>query len=251
MARNPELEVFADQPQLALEVAARCITALAEAQAAKGRAVLALTAGSVMEAVWQALADSPDRDRVSWADVDVFWADERFVPADSSDRNDGPANRILFDNPPFFDARQFPAPASDGNQPDLDLAAISYADELAAVRRESDTGAVPAFDVVLLGLGPDGHCASLFPNHPGTSDESHPVIAIRNSPKPPPERLSFSFDTLNTAEEIWFVASGTGKADAVAWAHSETDRTKIPSAGVKGVRRTIWFVDNDAAAKLS
>jgi 6-phosphogluconolactonase len=203
-----------------------------------------------MEAVWRALAESPDRDQVSWADVDVFWADERFVPAASSDRNDGPAKEILFDRPPFFEARQFPAPASDGDQPDLDQAAISYSSELAVALRPSDSGPVPAFDVVLLGLGPDGHCASLFPNHPGTRDESHPVIAVRNSPKPPPERLSFSFDTLDAAEEIWFVASGSGKADAVAWAHTETDRTKIPSSGPRGRRRTVWFVDSDAAAKL-
>lgn len=250
MASAPELVIYPDQAELAAAVAARCLTALAEAQAEKGRAVLALTAGSVMEAVWRALAASPDRDQVSWSDVDVFWADERFVPAQSSDRNDGPANRILFDHPPFFEARQFPAPASDGDQPDLDQAAISYATELAAAVRPSDPDSVPGFDVVLLGLGPDGHCASLFPNHPGTQDESHPVIAVRNSPKPPPERLSFSFDTLNGAAEIWFVASGSGKADAVLWAHTETDRTKIPSSGVKGQRRTIWFLDSDAAAKL-
>ncbi|HEX2904282.1 MAG TPA: 6-phosphogluconolactonase [Jatrophihabitans sp.] len=251
MAPEPELEIHADEATLAGAVAARCLAALAAAQAEKGRAVLALTAGSVMQAVWQALATSPDRDTVSWAGVDVFWADERFVPADSGDRNDGPANRILFDRPPFFEARQFPAPASDGDQPDLDAAALAYSAELAAAVRPSDGDtAVPAFDVVLLGLGPDGHCASLFPHHPGTMDESHPVIAVRNSPKPPPERLSFSFDTLNAAEEIWFVASGTGKADAVGWAHSETDRTKIPSSGVKGRRRTVWFLDQDAAAKL-
>lgn len=247
---EPELVVYPSSSELAGEVAARCLAALAEAQATKGRAVLALTAGSVMEAVWQAMADSADKDAVSWADVDVVWADERFVPAESEDRNDGPANRILFDHPPFFEARQLPAPASDGNEPDLDLAAISYSQELAGLRRESDSGPVPSFDVILLGLGPDGHCASLFPNHPGTADESHPVIAVRDSPKPPPERLSFSFDTLDAAEEIWFVASGEGKADAVALAHTETDRTKVPSAGPRGHRRTIWFIDQDAAAKL-
>lgn len=250
MAPEPELDVFADQDALAGAVAARCLDRLAHAIEAKGRAVLALTAGSVMEAVWQAIAESPDRDSVSWSDVDVVWADERFVPADSSDRNVTAAERILFDQPPFFDARHFPAPADDGSMT-LDQAADSYGAELAGIRRDSDTGPVPAFDIVLLGLGPDGHCASLFPDHPGTRDESRPVIAIRNSPKPPPDRLSFTFDTLNAADEVWFVASGAGKADAVAAAHTETDRTKIPSSGVKGTRRTLWLVDQAAASKLA
>jgi len=247
---DSELIVHPDPSTLAADVAARCLAALAAAIADHGRAVLALTAGSIMEAIWQAVADSPDRDTVSWADVDVVWADERFVPTDSPDRNVTASERILFDHPPFFEARHFIAPAADG-QLDLDQAAASYGADLAGIRRASDSGPLPAFDVVLLGLGPDGHCASLFPDHPGTRDETQPVIAVRNSPKPPPERLSFTFDTLNGSAEVWFVAAGEGKADAVALAHSEPDRTKVPSAGVHGRERTLWLVDADAAAKLS
>ena len=112
-----------------------------------------------------------------------------------------------------------------------------------------DAGDQPAFDLVLLGVGPDGHCASLFPEHPGVF-ETRPVIAVRNSPKPPPNRLSFSFDTLDRAAEIRFVAAGGGKAEAVALAHSGASRERVPSAGPKGRQRTLWLVDRAAAAKL-
>jgi 6-phosphogluconolactonase len=246
---EPELIVHADADRLAAEVAQRLLSALAQAQQ-RGRAVLALTAGSIMESVWAAVADAGGSGSVDWAEVDVFWADERFVPADSADRNDLPARRILLDRAPFSAARHCPMPASDGRYPDLDEAAVAYTEQLRAARRPADSGAVPNFDVVLLGLGPDGHCASLFPEHPGVYDDSAPVIAVRNSPKPPPERLSFSFSTLDAANEIWFVASGSGKAEAVVLAHSGAPREQVPAAGPKGRQRTLWLIDEAAASKL-
>jgi len=271
VAAAPEIVVAEDAPALAADVARRALAALAAAQARHGRAVLALTAGSIMEQVWQAIADSagagtpgtdspgadsagagtpgagtPGADSqgagsVDWGRVDVVWADERFVPAASADRNDGPAQRILFGHQPFAAARQLSMPASDGPHPDLDEAARWYAGQLAGLERPH---------VVLLGLGPDGHCASLFPNHPGTLVAGSTVIGVRNSPKPPPERLSFTFDLLDEAAEIWFVASGSGKADAVALAHSGASREQVPSAGPRGRDRTLWLLDRDAAALL-
>ena len=240
---EPELVVADDAEQLAQDVANRTLVALAQAQRDRGRAALALTAGSIMEAIWQVIAESDARNLVDWALVDVFWADERFVPAGSDDRNDGPANTILFDHAPFSSAQQFPMPPSDGDFADLDAAAAAYTQALADARRPDDHDVIPNFDVLLLGVGPDGHCASLFP-------ESGPVIAVRNSPKPPPNRLSLSFDGLDLCNEIWFVASGDGKADAVALAHSGADRSKVPSAGPRGRNHTLWLVDRDAAAKL-
>lgn len=246
----PELIVQADAEQLASDVALRVLATLASAQQRRGRAALALTAGSIMEAVWAAIAQAAARDSVDWSRVDVFWADERFVPAGSEDRNDRPANRILFDLPPFNQARQFPMPASDGAQPDLDAAAAFYAGALYGARRADDPDEIPNFDVLLLGLGPDGHCASLFPEHPATYEDYGPVVAVRNSPKPPLNRISLTFSGLDAANEIWFVASGTGKAEAVALAHSGTGRVQVPSAGPKGRLRTLWLLDRDAASKL-
>lgn len=251
MGLPPDVTVAETAEQLAADVAARTLSTLATAQAARGRAVLALTAGSILEAVWQAIADSPSADTVDWSRVDVCWADERFVPADSDQRNDLPAKRILLGHQPFSAARHLPMPASDGPHPDLDAAAKAYAGELAGLRRPDDhPGELPDFDLVLLGVGPDGHCASLMPNHPGVFVEGETVIAVRNSPKPPPNRLSFTFDTLDRAGQIWFVVAGGGKAEAVALAHSGASREQIPSAGPKGRLRTRWLVDRDAAALL-
>jgi len=246
-----ELVVQSSPEQLADDVAARCVIALAVAQQSRGRAALALTAGSIMEKVWAAMARSPAADGVDWSRVDVFWADERFVPHDSPDRNDLPARRALFDHPPFSAAALYPMPASDGPYgDDLDASAEGYAHVLHRARRSDDPGDVPSFDVVLLGIGPDGHCASLFPEHPGLEDDSSTVLAIRNSPKPPPLRLSLSFDGLNSANEIWVVASGTGKAQAAALALDGAGRVQVPSAGARGRRRTLWLLDRDAASQL-
>jgi 6-phosphogluconolactonase len=251
MAAQPELVVQHDADDLAADVAARTLATLTHAQHARGLAALVITGGSIMEAVWRELASSSANDAVDWSRVDVFWGDERYVPSDSPDRNDRPAKAILFDHAPFSAARLFPMPASDGPYgADLDAAAAAYADELVSARRPDDPEEGPSFDVVLLGVGPDGHCASLFPEHPGVYDNSSTVIAVRNSPKPPPDRISLSFDGLNMAREIWVVASGEGKAEAVALALGGAGRTQIPSAGALGTKRTLWLVDLAAASKL-
>jgi 6-phosphogluconolactonase len=234
----PEIIVLPDGPALAAEVAARALPLLASAQGAGGRAALALTAGSIMEQVWDALPAAPEARSVDWSRVDVYWGDERFVPHDSADRNDVPAEQGLFSTDPFSGAHRFSMPASDSGV-DLDAAAGEYARVIEGVH----------LDLVLLGVGPDGHCCSLFPGHPGL-DATEPIVPVRNSPKPPPDRLSFSYGTLNGADEIWVVASGSGKAVALATALREGDRVKTPVAGAQGRSRTLWLLDQDAAAQL-
>lgn len=246
----PEVDVLPTADALAREVAGLLVAKLDEAQVEYGRAALALTAGGIMEQVWAALAASPPARALDWSRVDVFWGDERFVPAGSPDRNDAPAERILFDHSPFSAAERFPMPASDGAWgDDLQAAAASYAEALRATRRPGDPGKVRAFDVVLLGIGPDGHCCSLFPHHPSASDTSSTVIGVRDSPKPPPLRLSLSFEGLTAAHEIWVVASGEGKSDAVARALGGADRTEVPASGAVARDRTLWLLDEAAAAK--
>jgi 6-phosphogluconolactonase len=248
---EPEIVVLRDAEDLAVDVAGRTLAALAHAQQSRGRAAIALTAGSIMEAVWQQLAASAAADAVDWALVDVFWADERFVPAGSADRNEVLAESMLFEKSPFSLAARYPMPPSDGHLgPDLDVAAADYAKTLASHRRPDDPEEQPAFDVVLLGVGPDGHCCSLFPEHPGLYDDSSTVIAVRNSPKPPLNRVSLSFRGLNAAREIWVVVSGQDKAEAVSLALGGAGRIQIPSAGARGTRRTLWLLDLLAASKL-
>jgi len=240
----PNTEALAD------EVAERLLPVLAAAQEARGRAMLGLTAGSIMERIWHVLAAS-DASSVDWSAVDVVWGDERFVPADSEDRNDLPAERILFAHQPFSAANRISMPASDGlDGDDIDAAATRYATALFELTPPVAPGVVPNVDVMLLGVGPDGHCCSLFPGHPGLAEKGRSVIAVRNSPKPPPLRLSLSFEGLNAAEQIWVVASGSGKAEAVAAALGGADPVRVPSAGAQGRSQTIWFLDAEAASQL-
>lgn len=242
---QPDVELSDTADDLARSTATRAVAALNGAVAARGEAHLVVTGGSILEAVLHALASPGIHDAVDWSKVHVWWGDERFVPAGSDDRNDKPAGAALFDHVP---ARLHPMPASGGEfGDDAEAAAAAYVRELADAAAGAD---VPAFDVVLLGLGPDGHCASLFPGHPGTQVRDRSVIAVHDSPKPPPTRLSLTFPALDAAQEIWFVASGEGKADAVARALAGADPTDVPSAGPHGRLRTRWLIDLDAARAI-
>jgi 6-phosphogluconolactonase len=258
--QSPQPEIFVEPTAEALagRAGGEACVALAAAQRARGEAQLVITGGGILEHVLAAIADVPQHETVDWARVHVWWGDERYVPSGSDDRNDRPAAAKLIDRLPFDPAKVHRMPASDagfargsGQDSDgLDAAADSYAAELAAAA--PDGAAVPAFDVVLLGLGPDGHCCSLFPNHPGTKVLDKAVIGVRESPKPPPERLSLTFPTLDAAREVWFIASGEGKADAVAAALAPgANREQVPSSGPRGTDGTRWLLDEAAAGKLT
>jgi 6-phosphogluconolactonase len=139
-------------------------------------------------------------------------------------------------------------PASDGEFAEPGDAAAWYADQLAAAAPEGRP--VPRLDVLLLGMGPEGHVASLFPETPAVRD-TRSVIAVRDCPKPPPTRVSLGFAAINAAEEVWLLVSGEAKAPAVAAALNEgTDPVHLPAAGVHGIRATRWLLDRAAAGEL-
>lgn len=248
MSSQPEVVILESARLLAEDTAARVLATLAAALRERPVAHLVVTGGGVLEDVLSALDAPAGHDSIEWQRVHVWWGDERYVPADSDDRNDKPAFARLFEHLPIDPQRVHRMPASDaGFGDDVDAAADSYAAELAAEAAGAD---VPTFDVVLLGIGPDGHCCSLFPENPGVYELDASVIAVHDSPKPPPTRLSLTFPALDPANEIWFVASGKSKADAVARALSGAKREQVPSAGPRGRQRTLWLVDRDAAAQL-
>jgi 6-phosphogluconolactonase len=249
MTSKPEVHVEPSAESLADLVADRVVSVLGAAVRETGTAHLVVTGGGILEKVLAALRRRGPS--LEWPLVHVWWGDERYVPSDSDERNDVPAMRLLFDEVEVDPAKLHRMPAADaGFGDDADAAAQSYAAELARAVPGGGDGAVPAFDVVLLGVGPDGHCASLFPGHPGTHVVDTSVIAVHDSPKPPPTRLSLTFPALDAAKEVWFVVSGSGKADAVARALSGAPRDEVPSAGPRGRNRTLWLLDQDAAANL-
>jgi 6-phosphogluconolactonase len=232
--------------ELADAVATALVDTLARVQADGRVPAVALTGGTIAGRIHErvAAAGATAAPGVDWSRVDVWFGDERFVAADDDDRNDGQARRSLLDHLPFDPARLHPMPASDGTHRDLGDAATAYGDEL----RSQGSG---AFDVVMLGVGPDGHVASLFPGHPQLDVEDAVAVPVTDSPKPPPERISLTFPALNRSREVWFLVSGEGKADAVARALAAgTDVHDVPAVGVHGQERTVWWLDEDAASRL-
>lgn len=246
----PLVVVHRDATLLAQAVAARMIIAVVDAQAARGTASVVLTGGGIGGATLRELLSSPARDAVDWSRLDVWWGDERFLPAGHDDRNETQARDALLDHIPVDPSRVHAMPPSDGDVgDDLDEAANRYAKELQSAVGPDDDGQSPRFDVLLLGVGPDGHVASLFPEAPALSDE-RAVIPVRGAPKPPPARLSMSLATINSAREIWLIAAGEEKAGAVRSGLSGVTPPAIPAGAVRGQEATRWLLDQAAASSL-
>ena len=257
----PEVVVYRDGPLLAQAVAARLVTGLTDAFAARGGASVVLTGGGIGTKVLAELAAAPARDAIDWPHLDIWWGDERFVPAGDPDRNETGARAALLDHVGVDPARVHAMPGPDGpDGDDPEAAAARYASWLADAARadaaRADAGGsdghgpVPSFDVLMLGIGPEGHVASLFPGHPALGD-SRPVVAVRDSPKPPPTRLSLTLPSLQAAREVWILASGEEKADAVALALTgDGPEGPVPAAGARGRQRTLFLLDSAAAAKV-
>ncbi len=251
MSAPATVVVHADAALLAEAAAARLVTHLVDAQAARGRAHVVLTGGGVGTSTLKALAGTPARDAVDWSAVDVWWGDERFLPEGHPDRNVTQARDALLDHVPLDPARVHPMPAVGGPWgEDVDAAAAAYADELARARRPEERGGVPTFDVLMLGVGPDGHVASLFPEHPALHETDRTVIGVRGAPKPPPVRISLTMPVIRSAAEVWLVAAGAEKAPAVALALSGAGEVALPAAGAQGQRATLWLLDRAAAAEV-
>ncbi|MDK3256380.1 6-phosphogluconolactonase [Blastococcus capsensis] len=246
----PDIVIEPDDVRLARAVAEALVARLAAAQAVHGTASLVVTGGGIGIAVLErvaGLAAEPVRETVDWTAVDVWWGDERFVPGEDDERNEEQARTALLDVVGVPAARVHAMPPSDGEFAGPDEAAAWYAEQLAAAAPEGES--LPRFDVLLLGMGPEGHTASIFPDSPAVRDD-RPVFAVRDCPKPPPTRVSLGFSAINSAEEIWMVVTGGGKAPAVAAALSGAAPADVPAAGVHGRRATRWLLDAAAAAQL-
>jgi len=249
---TPTVIVHRDQGLLAQAVAARLVTRIVDAQAAQGHASVVLTGGGMGSASLAAIASSPARDAVDWRRLAVWWGDERFLPRGDPERNETQARGALLDHVDLDPALVHPMPPSDGpDGNDPEAAAERYADELRKAVEPGDHGNVPSFDVLLLGVGPDAHVASLFPGMPALYEEERPVVAVRGAPKPPPTRLTLTLPAIQAAKEVWLVTAGRDKASAVRLALSSgAGPVQVPAAGARGKLRTLVLVDRAAAAEL-
>jgi 6-phosphogluconolactonase len=142
-------------------------------------------------------------------------------------------------------------PASDGpHGTDVDAAAAAYAEELAAAADPSNHGPVPTFDVLMLGVGPDTHVASLFPELPAVRETERTVVGVHGAPKPPPTRVTLTLPAIRAAREVWLLAAGEDKAEAAEIALSGAGEIQSPAAGAYGRARTLWLLDKAAASQL-
>lgn len=247
MTNERRVLVHPDKQALTGSVAARFLTKTVDILDDLGEANVALTGGTVGIAVLEAVNSSPARDSVDWSKVHFWWGDERFVAKDSEERNERQAREALLDHIAVPPENIHPFPASD-EIADIDEAAAVYAAELEAFAL--DGARHPRFDITFLGVGPDGHIASLFPDRAGIRETEATVIAERDAPKPPPQRLSLTRPVLNASDRIWLVLAGADKASALGLALAGASYTEVPVAGAKGRKRTVFFVDKDAAVDV-
>lgn len=239
---SPVVRRHDDAGTLVGDVASALLERLAAAQARGEVPQVGLTGGSIAEELHRELARRAGGSSVDWARVVFWWGDERFVPAGSSDRNAVRAREDLLDHVPVDEDHVHEVPASD-EVDTAEEAAAAYS----ATMREKGAG---AFEVLMLGIGPDGHCASLFPGHQALGATDDIAVAVHDSPKPPPDRITLTFETLQHSRAVWFIASGEGKAEAVARALADDGTVEeTPARGVRG-EETVWWLDEDAASAL-
>jgi len=248
---RPEIVVHATPALLTAALAARLVTRLVDVQAARGSVSVVLTGGGTGISVLRELCGMPARDAVDWSRVDLYWGDERFLPAGHPERNETQAREALLDHVGVDPERVFPMAPSDGEfGSDPDAAAAGYAALLKSRARPEDHGAVPTFDILLLGIGAEGHTASIFPASPAVYETDRTVVGVRGCPKPPPTRVSLTLPAIRCAAEVWIATTGPDKAAAVSMALGGAGEVALPAAGARGRRRTLWLIDRPAASGL-
>jgi 6-phosphogluconolactonase len=241
-----ELKILSDPADVAATVAQRFLQRIAAAQARGEDPHVALTGGSIAEAVHRQIALRAAEHDIDWGRVVFWWGDERFVAPDDPDRNALDARAAFLDVVGATQVHE--VPSTDGAT-DVEAAAAAYGDLL----RSAGGG---EFDLVMLGLGPDGHVASLFPGFEQLDTDDRITVPVTGSPKPPPERVSLTFPALNRTRAVWFMVTGAGKADAVRRALAdEGDVHETPARGIgpspmRGAGETTWFLDLAAAGDL-
>ena len=239
----PEVIVHDDDGALAAEVASRLLARLEEAQGRGETPQVGLTGGTIADDVHREVARRAPDSSVDWSRVVFWWGDERFVDAGSPDRNAQQARRAMLDGLGVPAANVFEVPSSSEVP-----SAKESAEDYSRLLREHGAG---SFEVLMLGIGPDGHVASLFPGHPALDVDDRVAVAVHDSPKPPPDRVSLTFAALNRSRAVWFLASGESKAGAVAAALAGGDPHEIPARGVRGEVETVWHLDPASSAELT
>lgn len=240
MNAGRELFVAGSPADLAREAARRLIELASDAIRERGRFAWALSGGSTPRRLYELLAQPPYLGAIDWSRVHLFFADERCVPHSDPDSTLRLVRETLLSGAPVPADHIHPMP-TEGDTPEG--CALAYAATLEDFFGQPE----PAFDLVLLGMGPDGHTASLFPGHP---DFPGQVAAVHDSPKPPPVRLTLTLNALRHARKVLFLVTGDDKADTLRaiFESSPDDAAALPAARVAAADGTsAWLVDPAAA----
>lgn len=236
-----QTRIHDDAPSLASDFASALLSRLETAQREGRVPHVALTGGGIAEAIHQELGRRAVDASVDWERVVFWWGDERFVAPDSEDRNALAARRDFLSPVGVPEAHVHEVPSTT-TADHAEAAAAQYAAELEEHWTE--------FEVLVLGLGPDGHIASLFPTRDELEITDELTSAVHDSPKPPPDRVTLTYPALRRSRAVWFVVSGAEKAPAVAAARSEGPLGECPARGVRGTAETVWWLDQASASSL-
>uniref|UniRef100_A0A7N0UDC7 Probable 6-phosphogluconolactonase n=1 Tax=Kalanchoe fedtschenkoi TaxID=63787 RepID=A0A7N0UDC7_KALFE len=247
-----EVRVFEDKEELSTNLV-DYIADLSEA-AVKERGVfaVALSGGSLIGLIGK-LCEAPYNKTVDWTKWYVFWVDERVVAKNHVDSNYKLAKEGFLSKVPILPSHV----TSINDTVTAEGAADDYTFAIRQLVRTRivdvcDTCDCPKFDLVLLGMGADGHVASLFPSHPALKESDEWITFIVDSPKPPPERITFTLPVINSAANVAIVATGGSKAHAAHLAIDEkADHPSLPAGLVSPSNGSlVWFLDSEAASKL-
>lgn len=238
---NQEIRVLADLAELSRAAAEDSLRISRDAVQRRGRCAIALGGGHTPEQMYRLWAEQYAQ-QFPWENMHLFWGDERYVPREDPHSNYRMVRKALLERVSLPAANVHPMP-TDFAQPDD--AARAYEAEL---RRFFSAGE-PAFDLVFLGLGGEGHTASLFPGSPALAERERWVVAVR-APAEPPVRLSLTLPVLNRARNVFFLVAGSGKQEIVASIRGDPESAarRYPAAMVQPAGRVVWFLDQAAAA---
>lgn len=209
----------------------------------RGVFTVGVSGGSLAKYLSNGLRDRTDIDWTRWC---VFFCDERFVPFADKESTYAIYKRDLFNHVFLLPERTITI------NPCLSTVEEAAADYANKIRRVFPNDAIPSFDLLLLGMGDDGHTCSLFPSHPLLKENEKIVASISDSPKPPPSRITLTLPVLNNARSIVFVATGEGKAKAVKESLEPVGAPTLPAGMVKPKSGELhWYIDTGAAKELS
>jgi len=241
MARDPIIDIAVDPEDMATRVATWLTTRIVSAT---DRFALSLAGGSTPKRVYELLASPAYSSYIDWSKVHLFWGDERYVPFDHADSNYCMVHEALIAHVPIPPGNvhrcpvDAPTPQAAAEQYQQELKSFYGADVLDPAR--------PLFDVTLLGIGPDGHTASLFPGSEALNEKRAWTTFIVDAKKAPPERVSLTYPALESSAAILFLVAGADKREALAGALAKDPA--LPAARIETDAPVLWFIDKAAAS---